>query len=57
MSNENNQTYDAFEFVRGQKACRDGIAHNNDESKSFTSGYNAQYELEQINENRTRGQQ
>ena len=47
---------DVSEFVRGQQACSVGEPCPCDASRDFVRGFNAQYQLEQINENRTRGQ-
>jgi len=41
--------YDVHEFIKGQRDCRDGIAHKDGRGESYDRGYSAQYELEQIN--------
>ena len=44
------------EWVAGQLACKEGEPCPVDASRDFVRGYNYQYELEQIQEYRTRGQ-
>ena len=36
------------EFLRGQRDCKEGIAHKSDQSEAYDRGYGAQYELEQL---------
>jgi hypothetical protein len=40
------------EFIDGQRDCRDGVEHQS-RSESYDRGYAAQYELEQMNTERT----
>lgn len=35
-------------FVKGQKDCRDGKAHESGKGESYDMGYRFEYELEQI---------
>ena len=43
-----------LEFIRGQDACKRGL-ENKSESESFNRGYAAQYALEAMNNERTKG--
>ena len=49
--NENNVS----QFIRGQSDCNNGVAAAKDASASYNRGYAAQYELEQMNTERTSG--
>ena len=51
MSHEIN----ALEFMRGQQACKEGKECESWRSESFTRGYAAQYELEQLREENESG--
>lgn len=42
------QSYDTFEYVRGQADCRDGMPHKANQSASYDAGFNTEYQLEQI---------
>ena len=35
-------------FIQGQKDCRDGKPHQSGQPEAYDSGYNFQYQLEQI---------
>ena len=41
-----------FEFIRGQKDCKEGKEHKSG-SEHYDRGYAAEYELEQMNTERT----
>ena len=41
--------YDAFEFIRGQADCREGVPHKPGESESYDAGYSCEYQLTEIN--------
>jgi len=38
---------DADDFLKGQKACQEGISHQDGMSESYNRGYAAQYQHEQ----------
>ena len=42
------ESYDVFDFVRGQADCRDGVPHKAGQSESYDAGYAAEYQLEQM---------
>lgn len=44
---EDNPTF-SDEFLRGQRDCRNGIAHTEGHTEDYNRGYAAGYELEQI---------
>ncbi len=37
-----------YDFLNGQRDCRDGSPHQSGRSFDYDRGYSAQYELEQI---------
>jgi len=39
---------DATEFLKGQQDCAKGIPHKEGMTDSYDRGFNAQYELEQV---------
>jgi len=41
-----------LDFIRGQEDCKKGVEHKSG-SEDYTRGYSAQYELEQMNTERT----
>ena len=41
------------DFLRGQQDCKQGKPHQAGHSEAYDRGYTAEYELEQINDNRT----
>ena len=43
------EKYDAFEFVRGQTDCREGLPHKSGQSESYDAGYSCEYQLTEIN--------
>lgn len=45
--------FNSYEFMRGQKDCRDGFPHREGQSESYDRGYDAQYQLEQVLDGRT----
>lgn len=40
------ETPNVFDFIKGQKDCRDGKKHENG-SESYNQGYDLQYHIEQ----------
>lgn len=46
-------SFNSYEFMRGQKDCRDGLPHREGQSESYDRGYAAQYQLEQVLDART----
>ena len=44
---------DISEFIRGQRDCEQGNPHKPDQGSAYDRGYRAQYELEQVNTERT----
>jgi hypothetical protein len=42
------------EFIRGQSDCNQGKPHKPNQSEAYSRGYAAQYELEQVSNERTR---
>ena len=42
----------ADEFLKGQKGCKEGVPHET-KSESYNRGYAAQYDLEQIQGEKT----
>lgn len=49
--------YDIIEFIAGQRACRDTGECPSNASESFKAGFGAQYELEQMMNKMTEGQE
>lgn len=47
-------SYCISDFIKGQQDCRDGIPHKSGKGSSYDAGYSAQYELEQINDFRSK---
>jgi len=45
--------HEVNEFIRGQTDCKKGIPHKENQSPDYDRGYCAQYELEQVNAERT----
>ena len=43
------------EFIRGQSDCKAGEPHKPDQGRDYDRGYRAQYELEQVLTEGTRG--
>ena len=37
-----------YDFINGQRDCREGTPHQNGRSFDYDRGYSAQYDLEQI---------
>lgn len=44
------------DFLNGQADCHRGLPHKPGQSKDYDRGYAAQYELEQMNNERTRNE-
>ena len=36
------------EFLRGQRDCKEGVAHKSDQSEAYNRGYATEYEKEQL---------
>lgn len=45
--------YDVGEFIEGQAACVEGITPTGEESESWLAGYGAQYQLNEVNNERS----
>ena len=46
-------SFNSCEFIRGQKDCKNGLPHRENQSESYDRGYAAQYQLEQVLDART----
>ncbi len=44
------------DFIDGQSDCKDGIPHQSGKSENYDRGYSAQYQLDQMNTERTSGE-
>lgn len=44
------------DFIRGQQDCSQGLPHQPGQGRDYDRGYACQYELEQINNERTRNE-
>ena len=45
-----------LDFIKGQEDCKNGVPHK-PISEDYTRGYSAQYELEQMNNEETAGEE
>ena len=48
-----NAQQEISEFIRGQRDCKQGNPHKPNQGQDDDRGYRAQYEIEQINTERT----
>ncbi len=44
----NNSDNNIFEFIKGQRDCRNGAPHQAGHTESYDNGYSFQYHLEQV---------
>ena len=46
-------SFDSYEFMRGQKDCKNGVPHREGQTESYDRGYSTQHQMEQILNART----
>lgn len=50
---EKAQNYNLFEFIQGQKDCRDGVQHVAGKGESYDAGFSTEYAAEQTLDNQS----